>query len=202
MLGNCAHQIIFGRVSTTEMDIFSKMAGETLEHVTQETVTETAITAELPAYSYSRRSTPTLSERFSGTVFRYLGFQEVIFFSVNNSSPIYPFRGKVNFLPKPREKSAPRLKIEWEPFMPGPLHPSVLKNDSALPTYHQTGIFHSGKPGNYFLAGNKNPFQNPRSMTDLTTETTEADLRCRRSNASRADPYHNPHGTHRWHLLR
>ncbi len=95
MLGNCAHQIIFGRVSTTEMDIFSKMAGETLEHVTQETVTETAITAELPAYSYSRRSTPTLSERFfSGTVFRYLGFQEVIFFSVNNSSPIYPFGEK------------------------------------------------------------------------------------------------------------
>lgn len=92
MLGNCAHQIIFGRVSTTEMDIFSKMAGETLEHVTQETVTETAITAERPTYSYSRRSTPTLSERFSGTVFRYLGFQEVIFFSVNNSSPIYPFR--------------------------------------------------------------------------------------------------------------
>lgn len=90
MLGNCAHQVIFGRVSTTEMDIFSKMAGETLEHVTQETVTETAITAERPAYSYSRRSTPTLSERFSGTVFRYLGFQEVIFFSVNNSSPIYP----------------------------------------------------------------------------------------------------------------
>ena len=64
MLGNCAHQIIFGRVSTTEMDIFSKMAGETLEHVTQETVTETAITAELPAYSYSRRSTPTLSDVF------------------------------------------------------------------------------------------------------------------------------------------
>lgn len=64
MLGNCAHQIIFGRVSTTEMDIFSKMAGETLEHVTQETVTETAITAELPAYSYSRRSTPTLPNVF------------------------------------------------------------------------------------------------------------------------------------------
>ena len=110
MLGNCAHQIIFGRVSTTEMDIFSKMAGETLEHVTQETVTETAITAELPAYSYSRRSTPTLSERFSGTVFRYLGFQEVIFFSVNNSSPIYPFRGKSEFSAQTEREERPKTK--------------------------------------------------------------------------------------------
>ena len=174
MLGNCAHQIIFGRVSTTEMDIFSKMAGETLEHVTQETVTETAITAELPAYSYSRRSTPTLSERFSGTVFRYLGFQEVIFFSVNNSSPIYPFRGKVNFLPKPREKSAPRLKIEWEPFMPGPLHPSVFEKRFSVAHISSNGYFSSGKPGNYFLAGNKKSIPEPQVQTDLTTETTEA----------------------------
>ena len=174
MLGNCAHQIIFGRVSTTEMDIFSKMAGETLEHVTQETVTETAITAELPAYSYSRRSTPTLSERFSGTVFRYLGFQEVIFFSVNNSSPIYPFRGKVNFLPKPREKSAPRLKIEWEPFMPGPLHPSVFEKRFSVAHISSNGYFSSCKPGNYFLAGNKKSIPEPQVQTDLTTETTEA----------------------------
>lgn len=156
------------------MDIFSKMAGETLEHVTQETVTETAITAERPTYSYSRRSTPTLSERFSGTVFRYLGFQEVIFFSVNNSSPIYPFRGKVNFLPKPREKSAPRLKIEWGPFMKEPLHPSIFEKKYSVAHISSNGYFSSGKPGNYFLAGNKKSMPEPQAQMNLTAETTKA----------------------------
>lgn len=184
------------------MDIFSKMAGETLEHVTQETVTETAITAERPTYSYSRRSTPTLSERFSGTVFRYLGFQEVIFFSVNNSSPIYPFRGKVNFLPKPREKSAPRLKIEWGPFMKEPLHPSIFEKKYSVAHISSNGYFSSGKPGNYFLAGNKKIQARTSSPDESDCRNHQSSLRFRRANAGSTSRGHKHHGTHRWHLLR
>ena len=150
MLGNCAHQIIFGRVKHHGNGYLFQNGWRDPGTRHTGNCYGTAITAELPAYSYSRRSTPTLSERFSGTVFRYLGFQEVIFFSVNNSSPIYPFRGKVNFLPKPREKSAPRLKIEWEPFMPGPLHPSVFEKRFSVAHISSNGYFSSGKPGNYF----------------------------------------------------
>lgn len=173
MLGNCAHQIIFGRVSTTEMEIFSQMAGQVTQNITQESVTETAITADRPAYSYSRRTTPTLSDRFSGTVFRYLGFQEVIFFSVNNSSPIYPFKGKVNFLPKPREKSAPRLKIVWDPYLPEKYMPNPLFERKYRVSYGvQPRQFSSGKTAKYFLAGNGSlRFEDPYKTEHIDTNT-------------------------------
>ena len=59
--------------------------------------------------------------------------------------------------------------------MPGPLHPSVfVKTNSALPTYHQTGIFLQANQEIISSQEIKNTIPEPQVQTDLTTETTEA----------------------------
>ncbi len=58
--------------------------------------------------------------------------------------------------------------------MPGPLHPSVFEKRFSVAHISSNGYFSSGKPGNYFLAGNKKSIPEPQVQTDLTTETTEA----------------------------
>ena len=48
------------------------------------------------------------------------------------------------------------------------------KNDSALPTYHQTGSFSFRQTRKLFPRRNKKSIPEPQVQTDLTTETTEA----------------------------
>ena len=58
--------------------------------------------------------------------------------------------------------------------MQEPLHPPIFEKRYSVAHISSNGYFSSGKPGNYFLAGNKKSIPEPQVQTDLTTETTEA----------------------------
>jgi len=118
LLGNCAHQIVFGRVSPSEMAIYESMAGKMVEMLSQDTISQTSITTDNPSYSYSSRLTRQISNRIEGSDIRHRDFQEVTFFTVDDGSPVYPFVGRVNFLPSAKRKSMPRLVANWQRFYP------------------------------------------------------------------------------------
>lgn len=118
LLGNCGTQIVYGRLSTSEMDIYEKMAGKTPGSLEQDTVSQTSITAENPSYSWSRRTTMQLENRMEGSEMRYRDFQTVTVFSVRKNSPHPPFVGKVDFLPASRRKGMPRVRVYWGKYMP------------------------------------------------------------------------------------
>lgn len=116
LLGNCAHQIIFGRVSPTEMKIYETMGGKVMKPIEQSSVTETSITSENPSYSYSVRNTEQLGNLIEGHEIRNRDFQEVTFYTVNDNSPVPPFVGKVHFLSSKKRKGKPIKNHNWEPF--------------------------------------------------------------------------------------
>lgn len=57
--------------------------------------------------------------------------------------------------------------------MQEPLHPSIFEKRYSVAHISSNGYFSSGKPGNYFLAGNKKSRPEPQPQTGLTAETTE-----------------------------
>lgn len=117
LLGNCAHQIVFGRVSPSEMQIYESMGGKINKPVEQTSTTETSMTAENPSYSYSTRQTEQLGNLIEGHEIRNRDFQEVTFFTVNDNSPVPPFAGKVHFLDSKKRKGHPICHYDWECFM-------------------------------------------------------------------------------------
>ena len=118
LLGNCGTQIVYGRLSTSEMEIYEKMAGKAPGSLDQDTVSQTSITTENPSYSWSRRTTMQKENRMEGSEMRYRDFQTVTVFSVMKNSPHPPFVGKVDFLPPARRKGMPRVRVYWGSFMP------------------------------------------------------------------------------------
>lgn len=117
-LGNCAHQIIFGRVSPTEMKIYETMGGKVMKPVEQYSTSETSITSEKPSYNYSMRSTEQLGNLIEGHEIRNRDFQEVTFFTVKDSSPVPPFAGKVHFLDPAKRRGTPLQQYDWSIYMP------------------------------------------------------------------------------------
>lgn len=117
-LGNCAHQIVFGRVSPTEMKIYETMGGKVMKPVEQHSVSETSMTSENPSYNYSTRSTEQLENLIEGHEIRNRDFQEVTFFTVNDSSPVPPFVGKVHFLDPAKRRGTPLQQYDWSSYMP------------------------------------------------------------------------------------
>lgn len=117
-LGNCAHQIVFGRVSPTEMKIYETMGGKVMKPIEQYSTSETSITSENPSYNYSMRSTEQLGNLIEGHEIRNRDFQEVTFFTVNDSSPVPPFAGKVHFLDAARRQGTPLQQYDWSIYMP------------------------------------------------------------------------------------
>lgn len=119
LLGNCAHQIVFGRVSPSEMQIYESMGGKISKPIEQTSISETSMTAENPSYSYSTRQTEQLGNLIEGHEIRNRDFQEVTFYTVNDNSPVPPFAGKVHFLDSKKRKGHPIIHFNWEPFMSG-----------------------------------------------------------------------------------
>ena len=124
LLGNCATQILFGRISPTEMKIYEQMAGMVMSDIEQKTVSETSLTTENPSYSYSTRTSSQMAKRIEGTDMRYRDFQEVTMLSVRQGTPEEPIAGRVDFLPDSRRKGTPRIHVYWDQFF------SSLPSDS------------------------------------------------------------------------
>lgn len=98
----CAHIIVFGRSSLSDMEIFSALAGIHDTTEVQKSTTETALTDDSPHYSYSSREMITQRNLFEQIDIRMKDFQEVTFFTTRNGRPLPALSGIVNFL-KPED---------------------------------------------------------------------------------------------------
>lgn len=107
----CAHIMVFGRSSLSDMEVFSAMAGvrDTIE--TQDTVTQTALSSDSPALSYSTRELSAQKNTLEECDIRMRDFQEVTYFTTKEGRPLPPYHAKVDFL-KP---------TDWEPQYTGPV---------------------------------------------------------------------------------
>lgn len=117
VMNNTAHQVVFGRVSVNEMDMFSKLAGKELQAISQDTVSETPITDPDTKKSFSSRITPTWVNAREGADFRYKDFREVSVFTVDQCSPKTVFDCKVSFLDKKRRTAVvERYTVDWDRY--------------------------------------------------------------------------------------
>lgn len=117
VMNNTAHQVVFGRVSVNEMDMFSKLAGKELQTISQDTVSETPITDPDTKKSFSSRITPTWVNAREGADFRYKDFREVSVFTVDQGSPKTVFDCKVSFLDKKRRNAViERYTVNWDQY--------------------------------------------------------------------------------------
>lgn len=116
LLGNCGHQIVFGRTSIAEMEYYEKLGGMKKELMEQNTVSETALSVKDPSMSFSVRSTPTDVAKIEGSKMRHLAFQEVTVFTVNEGSVVDACYGKVFFLKKSKRLKKRRYMVNWSQY--------------------------------------------------------------------------------------
>ena len=133
----CAHIIIFGRSSLSDMEIFSSLAGVRDVTEVQTSVTETALTDDSPHFSYSSREMTTQKNAIEEIGIRMKDFQEVTFFTTRAGRPLPALSGIVDFL-KPsdwdRKKRLP-FSIEQEAnCLEGPKPPPItIPEDKTTP---------------------------------------------------------------------
>lgn len=116
LASNCAHQVIFGRASLEEMKYYQDLAGIKQEIAESEQIRETALTDENTSMIFSHSS--KIEEKFgiTGEDIRYREFLECTVFSTQDSTPLPPFLGKTDFLPKGYNPKMKRYKVDWSKY--------------------------------------------------------------------------------------
>lgn len=94
----CAHIIVFGRSSLSDMEVFSKMAGIHDVSEEQASTSETALSDNDTHLSYSIREMATQKNILEEIDIRMMDFQEVSFFTTFNGRPLPVIHGRVDFL--------------------------------------------------------------------------------------------------------
>lgn len=113
LLGNAAHQVFFGRMSPTEMELLEKMGGQYMALQEQDTVSEQALSVENTSMTMSKRTTRMKDKRLEGGDARYKEFMEVTFFTVLKGAAMLPVAGKVNFVEEHRKAKVHRYRVDW-----------------------------------------------------------------------------------------
>ena len=111
----CAHIIVFGRSSLSDMEVFSKMAG--IRDMTEEqaSTSETALSGDDPHLSFSMREMTTQRNVLEEIDIRMMDFQEVSFFTTQNGRPLPVIHGRVDFLTSSDWKEQSRPDITFSP---------------------------------------------------------------------------------------
>lgn len=94
----CAHILVFGRSSLSDMEIFSKFAGVREEADEQESISQTAISSADTKLSYTTRTSVVQRNAIEEIDIRQKDFQEVTLFTTRGGRPLEPIQGKVEFL--------------------------------------------------------------------------------------------------------
>lgn len=123
LTGNCAHQIIFGRASREDMEFYEKLSGYKWEIEETESVRETALSDENTAQQFTHSFELEQNERISIDDVRYREFLECTVFSTKKSTPLPPFLGKTNFLPKGYDPRMRRYHVNWHLYFDSSLIP-------------------------------------------------------------------------------
>lgn len=165
--GNCAHQILYGRVNTTEMKQYQELAGTEGVVVEQEAVSQTSLTSLNPSYTYSNRTSISEENVLSGGEIRNRAFQEVTVFSVKNGSTVKPFHARLSFLEKAKKRKQKRYYVDWEELYQEYGETTGSIDDTKL-------LFCSGKNnvlletiGTVNETTNEDGFDNNQSQTDV-----------------------------------
>ena len=167
----CAHILIFGRSSLSDMKVFSAMAGIHDEIDEQSTVSETALSADSPTLSYSSRETMTQKNIMEEIDIRMRDFQEITFFTTQNGRPLPPYHAKVDFLKPYDWEPAATLNLTAKMFLPY-VAEKINKSAEEMPSYtHLTGNIISC----YQQAPAHIPARSQESETDtlITSDTSE-----------------------------
>lgn len=128
MIGNCATQIWFGRASVEEMKMVNQLAGREQEVQSSVSTRETALSDENTQMAMSTSYKVEDTDRYSATDVRYRQFLECTVMTVRNSTPLPPFIGKVNFLPKHKLRPVERYVVDWSKYYKEPdVEPEVLE---------------------------------------------------------------------------
>lgn len=107
-------QFVFGRISPDEMELYSKMGGESYEDVVQDTRTETSIFSDNPNVSVSERTTPTKKAKIEGSDIRLMDFQEVTILTTDQGRVLSGLYAKVHFLKKKDFAEKEDIYIDFE----------------------------------------------------------------------------------------
>ncbi len=94
----CAHILVFGRSSITDMEIFSKFAGVCDKLEEEKGITQTALSDADTKLTYTQRESVTQKNTLEEIDIRLKDFQEVTFFTTRNGRPLEVIHGKVEFL--------------------------------------------------------------------------------------------------------
>lgn len=138
LTGNCAHQIIFGRASREDMEFYEKLSGYKWELEEKESVRENALTEENTAQQFTHSFELEQNERISTDDVRYREFLECTVFSAKNSTPLEPFLGKTNFLPRGYDPRMSRFRVNWHRYFDSSLAP-VPEDEKELVGYERDG---------------------------------------------------------------
>ena len=98
----CAHILVFGRSSITDMEIFSKFAGVRDEIEEEKGITQTALSDVNTRLTYMEKESVIQKNTIEEIDIRLKDFQEVTFFTTRNGRPLGVIHGKVEFL-KPED---------------------------------------------------------------------------------------------------
>lgn len=165
----CAHIIVFGRSSLSDMEIFSSLAGVRDVREEQTSTTETALTDDSPHFSFSSREMMTQKNAIEEIDIRMKDFQEVTFFTTRAGRPLPALAGIVDFL-KPsdwEQKERPYI------FLPG----SSAVTDYVLPWEKELADAFPGYVENTsayrFLQGTPLSFFQSSSSVPETSKTPE-----------------------------
>jgi len=118
----CAHLIVFGRSSLSDMEIFSSFAGVRDYLDIQKTTSETALSGEDPKLSYSSREILTQKNAIEEIDIRMKDFQEVTFFTIKDGRPLPAVHGRVEFLKPADWKELSRLPVTFTENKPEHFH--------------------------------------------------------------------------------
>lgn len=120
MIGNCATQIWFGRASVEEMKMVNQLAGKEQEVQSSTSIRETALSDENTQMVKSSSYSVEDADRYATTDVRYRQFLECTVMTVRNSTPMPPFIGKVDFLPKHKFQPVERYVVDWSKYYKEP----------------------------------------------------------------------------------
>lgn len=162
----CAHIIVFGRSSLSDMEIFSSLAGVRDVREEQLSTTETALTDDSPRLSFSSRESMTQKNMIEEIGIRMKDFQEVTFFTTRNGRPLPAVTGNVSFLNPDDWNMKKRPSFAFirpvapvaRPLDSGPQMDGRAPDDCAGSAYH----FMGGTPLSFFHSSATVPRQEPK----------------------------------------
>ncbi len=175
----CAHIIVFGRSSLSDMEIFSSLAGVRDVTEVQTSTTETALSDDSPQFSYSSREMVTQKNTIEEIGIRMKDFQEVTFFTTRAGRPLPALSGTVDFLKPSDWERKKRLAVTFERADDGLAYkktePSTAPEDKNAPE-NSYGLL-TGTPISIFYSSahvdvtEKGKLQEPLSNTDHKDDT-------------------------------